>query len=394
MERKTLIIGNNESVGFLLGKGLNGTEGRSQNYHYRRHFMIKRKGLCLIGIAAALMLSACSTKNENNQEFVSHGENVSNGDVSLIVDSDEGKKAALTRPPEEARVKLTIGVVKNDAAAITLANLAAENEEDAAFEKYEFVYAENYTALAQQLKEGKLGVAVMPPAKALDMYAADKSVKVLASLTNKSYRIVGEGISSLSDLAGKTVYMSNDDKTSLCLMTKLVNYAGIKDCKFEYTADNAELYSAVEGGSAECAIMSEPYISMLKQKGVTVKEYDFSQDWENATEGNSYCGGCLVATNEFMTKQKAAVDYMLDDIKRSCEAVKSDAGTSAADAQKYGFIDDAKAAEAAYTAMDIGFFKDRQMRYLINNMFTAFDNADSEVLGTNIPDEDFYLVKD
>lgn len=356
--------------------------------------MIRRKSLCLLGIAAALMLSACGDKGGDNEEFVSHGENISNGNTSLIVDSSEGQRAELTRPPEAARVKITIGVVKNDPGAVTLAALAAENEDDAAFEIYEFVYADNYSQLAQMLKENTLGVALMPPSKALDMYAGDKSVKVIASLTGKSYRLVGDGLSSLSDLSGKTVYMSNDDKTSVCIMTKLVNYAGVKDCKFEYAADNATLYDMVKNGQADYAIMTEPYISMLKQEGVATGEYDFSQDWENATEGNSYCSGSVVATNEFMTKQKAVVDYMLADIQRSVDAVKSDADTCAEEAAKYGFADNSKAIGAAYTAMDCSFFKDKQMRYLIDNMFTAFDNADSEVLGTDIPDEGFYLVKE
>lgn len=356
--------------------------------------MIKRKSLCLLGIVAALMLSACGDKGGDNKEFVSHGENVSNGNTSLIVDSSEGQRAELTRPPEATRVKITIGVVKNDVAAVTLASLAEENENDESFEKYEFVYADNYSQLASMLRDNTLGVALMPPAKALDMYAADKSVKMLASLTSKSYRLVGDGISSLSDLSGKTVYMSNDDKTSVCLMTKLVNYAGVKDCSFEYAADNAALYDMVKGGQVDYAIMTEPYVSMLKQAGVATGEYDFAQDWENATEGNSYCGGSVVATNEFMTKHNAVVDYMLADIQRSVEAVKSDAETCAAQAAKYSLADDAKAIGAAYTSMDCGFFKNKQMRYLVNNMFTAFDNADSEVLGTDIPDEGFYLVKE
>lgn len=356
--------------------------------------MIKRKSLCLIGVATALLLSACSSKSENNQEFVSHGENIVNGDVSLIVDSSEGQRAELTRPPEETRVTLTIGVVKNDPAAVTLASLAAENEADEAFEKYKFVYADNYSQLAEMLKSNTLGLAVMPPAKALDIYAADKSVKVLASLTNKSYRLIGEGINSLSDLEGKTVYISKDDKTSVCMITKLINYAGVKDCKIEYADDNNALTDMIKTGKAENALLTEPYISILKQGGTVVKEYDFVQDWENATEGNSYCSGAIVATNEYLAKQKAVVDYMLADVERSVKAVKEDAAACAANAVKYGFADDAKATEAAYTAMDVGFFKDRQVRYLVNNMLTAFDNADSEVLGTDVPDEGFYFVKD
>jgi ABC-type nitrate/sulfonate/bicarbonate transport system substrate-binding protein len=188
--------------------------------------------------------------------------------------------------------------------------------------------------------------------------------------------------------------MSNDDKTSVCLMTKLVNYAGVKDCTFEYADNNSSLYDMVASGKADYAIMTEPYISMLKQGGVVLDSYDFSQDWENATEGQSYCGSALVATNEYLTQQKAVVDYMLADVERSVNSVNNDADTGAAEAVKFGLADDAKAISAAYTAMDCGFYKDKQMRFLINNMFTAFDNTNSDVFGTNVPDEDFYLVKD
>lgn len=355
--------------------------------------MCKRKSLCIIGIAAALFLSACGEKKET-KEFVTHGENVTNGDVSLIMDSEEGKKAPLTRPPEESRVTLTIGVVKNDGAAMALSALAAENEKDESFEKYKFVYADNYTALAEQLKSKTIGVAVMPPTKALDLYATDKSVKVLASISNKNYRIIGENINALSDLAGKTVYVSADDKTASCIMAKLLAYAGIKDCTVKTLADNNAILKAVESKEAEFAVMQEPYIAMLKSGGAGVHTYDFAQDWENATEGNSYCTGCLVASNEFITEQKAVIDYMLDDVARSVETIKDDTAAFGANAAKYGFADDAKTAEEAYPGLDCSFFKDKQMRYLINNMFTSFDNAGQEVLGTDIPDEEFYMVKE
>lgn len=356
--------------------------------------MFKRKSLCLLGIAAMLALSACSGDKDKGEIYTSDGENIVNGNTSLILDENEGQRAELTMPPEASRVTITLGVVKNDVGAAELASLAKENAADESFEMYEFVYADNYTELAAMLNDGTVGVGVMPPSKALDMYASEKSIKVLASLAGKSYKLIGEGVSSLSDLSGKTVYISNDDKTSLCLMTKLISYAGVTDCTLEYAADNAALFDMVKSGTADCALLPETYISLLEQEGVAMHEYDFSQDWENATEGNSYSSSCVVATNEFLTKQNAVVDYMLADIERSVEAVKSDAATCAQAAAQYGLADDAKAAEAAYSGMDCAFYRDKQMRYLINNMFTAFDNADPEVLGTDVPDEEFYLVRE
>ncbi len=350
--------------------------------------MIRRKGLCIAGLTAALLLSGCGSKAEDNQEFVSHGENIYNGNTALIVDSEEEKRAELTMPPEETRVKLTIGVVKNDVSAITLANLADENESDKAIEKNEFIYADNYEALVNMLKDKQIGAAFMPPAKAIDIYAADKSIKVLASVTGKSYRLLGDNIASLSDLSGKSVYLSQDDKTSLYIITKLLSYAGVNDCKIEYAKDNAELTGMLKADQAEYAVLTEPYISILKQEGEAVGEYDFTQDWLNAAEGNSYSSGCLIATKEFIEQKKAVVDYMLADIERSVNAALNDADVSAANAAKYGLTDNQKAVESAYTAMDIGFYKDKQMHYLINNMFTAFGDD------VQAPDEDFYRIKD
>jgi ABC-type nitrate/sulfonate/bicarbonate transport system substrate-binding protein len=358
----------------------------------RRHFMLKRRILCAL-VAATLMLSACG-KKEATEEYVSHGENIVNGNTSLIVDETEGQKAPLTRPPEDARMTLTVGVVKNDPSAITFAGLAAENESDEAFEKYTFKVAENYTELAEMLKSGEVGVAVLPPVKALDMYATDKSVKLLASVSQESYRLVGEGISSLSDLSGKTIYIPQEDKTYLCVMKNLLSYAGIKDCTIDYVQNNEELYSKVKSGEIKNALMTEPYISMLKQEGNAVATYDFTYEWITASEGSAYCSGSVVATNEYITKQKAVIDYMLEDMNRSAEAIKTDAATSAENAVKYGFADNAKAVEDAYANIDCTFLTGKGMRYFINSMLTFIENEDDEVLGTDVPDEEFYLVKD
>lgn len=355
--------------------------------------MLKLKSLCILGVAAALMLSGCSSDNKENNEHISSNEgNITDGNVSVIVDPTEGEKAELTRPPEAARRIIKIGMVKNDPGAVSLASLIAENEDDAAFEKYTVTYAENYSALADMMRSKQFDVAVMPPAKALEIYASDKSVKVLASLTSKSYSLVGSDIASLADMSGKKVYMSSDDKTSACIFTKLMDYAGVTDCEIAYVQDSTALFNAVKSGDADYALMTEPYISMLKQEGIALGTYDFKEDWQRATEGNDYCSGSIVATNEFITQQRPVVDYMLADMQRSLEAVNTDAGSCAALAAKYGIADDAKALEAAYTSMDCGFFKERQMRYLVNNMFTIFDNASPELLGTDIPGEDFYFV--
>lgn len=354
--------------------------------------MFKKKSLCIIGIAAALMLSACGQNEEN--VIVAEDGNVSNGDISIITDSEEGEKAELTRPPEEVRVELTIGVVKNDGSAMALSALAAENENDGCFEKYKFAYADNYTALAEQLKNKTIGVAILPPTKALDLYATDKSVKVLASISNMSYSIIGDGINSFSDLAGKKVYVSGDDKTSSCIMTKIIAYAGVKDCTVESVADNKTLFEMVKNGEAQCALVEEPYTSMLKKSGVQIHEYDFSEDWVNAAEGYDYCTGVLVATNEFLETNKSVVDYMLDDIERSLETINNDTKAYGENAVKFGFADDAQVAEEAYVGMDYDFEKDSDMRFVVNNMFGVFDNAGQDVLGTDVPDEGFYVVKD
>ena len=353
-----------------------------------------RKSLCLIGAAAVLSLCACSGSGDDSQEFVSHGENITNGNTSLIVDSSEGERAELTMPPEASRVTLTVGLVKNDVGAVTLASLAQENQNNESFEKYNFVYAENYTALSQMLKDGTVGAAVMPPAEALDIYAADKSVKVIASLTGKSFKLVGENISSLTDLSGRTIYVSEDDKTAGCLIKKLTAYAGVNDYTISYARDNNELYTMAGNGTTDVALLPQTYISMLKENGAAIHEYDFSQDWENATEGNSYSTSCVVATNDFLETQKAVVDYMLADMERSVDAINSDTEGSANAAVTFGMADNSAAAADAYSGIDCGFYSGKQMRYLINNMFTIIDNADGEALGTEVPGEDFYLVKD
>jgi NitT/TauT family transport system substrate-binding protein len=344
------------------------------------------------------MLSACSGKNDDKQYVVQNGENVYNesGDTGIITDSDadKGGRPDVSMPPEEARFTLKVGFVKNDAAATAMASLAGENADDAAFEKYNFVCADNYTQLSEMLKNGDVGIGIMPPLKAMEMYAADKSVQVLASISGNSYKLVGKGVSSLSDLSGKTVYISGDDKTSVCTMTTLLSYAGVTDCTLNTVSDNAALYAAVKSGSAEYAMMTEPYISMLKQNGAVVDEYDFSQDWVNAIGGvaSSFSSDCVVATKEYLDSNKSVVAYMLADMNRSVEAVKDDGTTSATQAVEYGFADDAKSIEAAYTGMDLAFFDnyERQASYLINNMFTAFEDACPDVFGMEMPSAEFY----
>jgi len=140
--------------------------------------------------------------------------------------------------------------------------------------------------------------------------------------------------------------------------------------------------------------MTEPYISMLKQAGIPIGLYDITADWETTTGNHSYSSGCVVATNEFISTQKAVLDYMLADIERSVNAALSDSDTSAENAVKHGLADNEEAVAGAYASMDMNFFKDKQMRFLISNMLMDFENTDSEALGTDVPDKEFYFVKE
>jgi ABC-type nitrate/sulfonate/bicarbonate transport system substrate-binding protein len=181
-------------------------------------------------------------------------------------------------------------------------------------------------------------------------------------------------------------------------MTTLLSYAGIKDCTLQSVEDNSALYEAVKSGSADYAMLSEPYIAMLKQSGAVVAEYDFSQDWVNAVGGvdSSFCGSCVVATKEYIDRNKSVISYMLADMNRSVEAVKNDGATCASQAVEYGFADDAKSVETAYTGMGLAFYTNdkRQASYLINNMFTAFEDACPDVFGMEMPSGEFYYPTD
>ena len=262
---------------------------------------------------------------------------------------------------------------------------------------YSFKQYDN-TALAKgDLLAGNIDVICLPTNEAAVYFnTEDDESTVLAINTLNTLFVLTKGnseIKSLSDLEGKTVYTCKNG-TPMPIIKKLLADAKV-NATVSYEIDGKtiltpkDLGAQIAAGTVDIAVAPEPIVtsSILQNSAYTVA-LDIGEEW---MKHNTYgiAMGCIVASKNFVSKNKNLTSRFLDDYKASIEFIANSANL--ADSAKYivesGIMAKEPAAKKALTNLGdaITFVEGTSMK----NTLEAFYKA----LGVTLPDEKFYYEK-
>ena len=278
---------------------------------------------------------------------------------------------------------------------------AEANNADQAYEGN--IYNVEMFGTAQEINplmiQGQLDVAAVPANVAATLYAKTKGeVQVVAVNTlGVLYMVqIGEGVQSVADLKGKTIYTTGKGTTPEYTLRHILSENGIdpdKDVTIEFKSEATEVGSLLASAEGDMvAMLPQPYVTAVQAQNQNVKVcLDMTEEWGKISD-QKLITGVLVARKEFIEANKASFDVFLADYAASTKYVTENVDQAAAWVAEYGIVAKEPLAKKAIPQCNITCVTGEEMKALVNNYCTVLFEQNPASVGGTMPDEAFYYL--
>ncbi len=249
------------------------------------------------------------------------------------------------------------------------------------------------------LIQGQLDVAAVPANVAATLYAKTEGAVQVAAVNTLGvlYMVqIGDGVQSIADLKGKTIYTTGKGTTPEYTLRHILSENGIdpdNDVVIEYKSEATEvgaLLASAEGDMV--AMLPQPYVTAVQAQNENVKVcLDMTEEWGKISD-QKLITGVLVARKEFIEANKASFDVFLADYAASTQYVTENIDEAAAWVAEYGIVAKEPLAKKAIPQCNITCVTGDEMKALINNYCDVLFAQNPASVGGTMPDEAFYYL--
>lgn len=298
-------------------------------------------------------------------------------------------------PPAEDPVTTRVAALKGPTAMglVKLMNDAPQSDNGP---RYEFTLAGAADEVTPSLIKGDLDMACVPANLASVLYnKTEGQIVTLAVNTLGVIYIVenGNAVTSMADLAGKTIVSAGKGSTPEYALRYLLSENGIdpdKDVTIDWKSEHAECVAALASGAATIALLPQPFVTVAQTKieGLRIA-LDLTAEWDALDNGSGLITGVVVARRAFVEEHPAAVDTFLQDYAASVEWVNDNNADAAQLISQYGIVEAAPIAEKALPYCNIVCITGEEMKAKLTGYLQVLFDAEPASVGGKLPGEDF-----
>ena len=251
------------------------------------------------------------------------------------------------------------------------------------------------TLVAPLVIGGSVDIAAVPTNLAATLYNKTKGgIEVLAVNTLGVLYLIenGETVKSLSDLAGKTVYLPGSGSNPEYVLKTLLELSGLTDkVTLDYTyATPDELTAALASGKASLGVLPEPKVTAAMTKNASLKvAVDFSKEWKTLT-GTELVQGCIIARKEFIDAHPVAVNNFLKAYEESVNTLNSDPEKAAAAVVAAGIAANENLVKNALPRCNITYLVGDEMKNALNEFWGSLYAQVPSSVGGALPDDGIF----
>ncbi len=325
-------------------------------------------------------------------------------DVSLdgpgAADEPAGKDSAASG----AGVTLRIGSLKGPT-SMGLVSLMDKEEKGEAAGSYEFTMVTDASELVAKMVAGDLDIALVPANMASILYQkTNQGVNVLNINTLGVLYIVAadDSITSVSDLAGKTVYMTGKGTTPDYVFQYLLSANGMSadDLTIEYKSEATEVAAVLKEQADAIGLLPQPFVTVAMAQNESLKiVLDLTAEWDKVNaasgDGGSLLTGVTVARSKLLADEAtaAAVQLFMDEHAQSAAFTGEDVAAAAELVAKYGIIEKAPVAQKALPYCSIVCIEGDELKEMLSGYLNVLYDQDPTSVGGQLPDDAFYYKR-
>ncbi len=260
---------------------------------------------------------------------------------------------------------------------------------------YSFSVETDASNVTAALINGSADIAALPTNAASVVYnKTDGQVQLLALNTLGVLYVVtngDQGITSIADLDGKTVYAPAQNPTFI------MNYL-FRANSLNVTVDNtyaqpADLRTAVAAGEVDIAVLPEPMLTIAKSSNANlITVLDVTAEWDAVSAPGSLVQGCVVVRKEFAEAHPAELAAFLEEYKASMDYLTTDGADVAGAIETSGVFAKGAVAAKAIPNCNLCFITGEDMKAPMSAFLEIMHGVQPSSIGGTIPADDFYYV--
>ena len=205
----------------------------------------------------------------------------------------------------------------------------------------------------------------------------------------------GDDITSVADLAGKTIYTTGKGTTPEYVLNYVLTQNGLtpgEDVTIEYMSEATEVLAAMQASSGyPVAMLPQPYVTtaQMQMEGLKVA-LDMTEEWDKVSPDSALVTGVVVARKEFVEQNEAAFNEFLEDYKASTEFVNANVDEAAALVAGYEIVPKEPIAQKALPECNITFISGADMKAKVSGYLKVLYDQNPAAVGGTLPDDAFY----
>ena len=336
--------------------------------------LLKKTICAALALTLALSLAACGKKAEEAP----------------------AQEVPAQEAPSEEPVTTRIAALKGPT-AMGMVKLMHDDPQSGEGPMYAFTLAGAADEVTPSLIKGDLDMACVPANLASVLYnKTEGEIITLAVNTLGVLYIVenGNAVSSMADLAGKTIVAAGKGSTPEYALRYLLTENGIDpdtDVTIDWKSEHAECVAALASGSATIALLPQPFVTVAQTKIENLRvALDLTAEWDALDNGSGLITGVVVARKAFVEEHPAAVDTFLRNYAESVDWVNSNTADAAALISEFGIVEAAPIAEKALPHCNIVCVTGEEMGAKLSGYLQVLFDAEPTSVGGKLPGEDFY----
>ena len=346
-----------------------------------------RKQLSLL-LCGALMVSALAGCGGGNDSSSASGSDSASG----------SQTASSTGDASSDSYELPDFMVLSGPTGVGAAKLMADNEAAAQEDKVlasAVVEADNQV-VSSALINGDADIAAVATNVAANLVNKNEgSIQVLAVNTLGVLYILekGDSVTSMADLAGKTVYATGEGANPQYVLNYLLTENGVDPADVDIQWMTAQEVTAqmVSSEDGICMLPVPAATALMIQDAGVRQALSLTDEWSKVSDGQ-LAMGCIVARTDYIEENPQGVEAFLAAYEDSIEYMSNpDNLDDAAElVAQYGITANAAIAKAAIPQCNLTYLAGDEMKTVLETYYQVLFAADPASIGGALPYDSFY----
>ncbi|MFI3254921.1 MAG: ABC transporter substrate-binding protein [Eubacteriales bacterium] len=263
---------------------------------------------------------------------------------------------------------------------------------------YDFSIVNGIEEVTAQLVSGGVEIAAVPANVASILYHnTEGGITVLGINTLGVLYIVENGntITSIEDLAGKTIYASGKGGTPEYALNYILEANGLSDSvTVEWKSEQAEVVATITAEENALAMLPQPFATTAQKANESMTTVlDLTEEWNKTDSEGMLITGVVVARTAFVEENPHVIADFMENYEASVTFVQENVPDAAALIEFYEIVS-AEVAEAALPYCSITLIQGAEMKTALTGYYEELLNQNPASIGGSMPEDGFFYEGD